>query len=136
LLSVAIEGKFANQGLQALDAGRPVTFNVIRLREDIRQGQRIDGVTVEAWKNAGWQEIASAKSVGPRRMIRRACDRVETASAGDGRAAERVFGVLVEPQAGYHLPITSKTKLSGFIVRVGRFPGSVAGISVYSAAGR
>jgi len=26
-------------------------------------------VTVEAW-NDGWQEIASAKSVGPRRLIR------------------------------------------------------------------
>ena len=52
-----------------IDAGRPVTFSVIRLREDIRQGQRIDGVTVEAWKD-GWQQIATAASVGPRRLIR------------------------------------------------------------------
>ena len=52
-----------------IDAGRPVTFSVIRLREDIRQGQRIDGVTVEAWKD-GWQQIAAAPSVGPRRLIR------------------------------------------------------------------
>jgi len=52
-----------------IDAGGPLTFSIIRLKEDIRQGQRIDAVTVEAWKD-GWQEIASAKSVGPRRLIR------------------------------------------------------------------
>ena len=52
-----------------IDAGRPVTFNVIRLREDIRLGQRIDGVTVEAW-NEGWRPVATASSIGPRRLIR------------------------------------------------------------------
>ena len=52
-----------------IDAARPVTFSVIRLREDIRQGQRIESVVVEAWRD-GWQAIGSATSVGPRRLIR------------------------------------------------------------------
>jgi alpha-L-fucosidase len=48
----------------------PAAFNVIRLREDIRQGQRIDSVVVERLNGNGWVEVASATSVGPRRLIR------------------------------------------------------------------
>src|SRR3954454_9252744 len=49
---------------------QPVTFNVIRLREDIRQGQRIDAVAIEKQVRDGWVEVASATSDGPRRLIR------------------------------------------------------------------
>jgi alpha-L-fucosidase len=54
----------------AIDAKRPVTFNVIRLREDIRQGQRIDSVVVEREDGGSWVEVAKATSVGPRRLIK------------------------------------------------------------------
>ncbi len=56
------------KGLE-IDAGRPVTFSVIRLREDIREGQRIEAVTIEEWKD-GWQPVGSTTSVGARRLIR------------------------------------------------------------------
>jgi alpha-L-fucosidase len=46
--------------------GTNAMFNVIRIREDIRYGQRIDGVVVES----GGQQIATATSIGPRRLIR------------------------------------------------------------------
>src|SRR6266481_9110569 len=36
----------------------------------------------------------------------------------------------------YDFPTTRTANEPGFIVRVGRLPGSVAGVSVYSAAGR
>ncbi len=48
----------------------PATFRVIRVREDIRYGQRIDSIAVDHWDGGAWQEFASATSVGPRRLIR------------------------------------------------------------------
>lgn len=49
---------------------RPTTFNVIRLRENIKLGQRIDSVAVEAYLNGNWKEIAKATSIGANRLIR------------------------------------------------------------------
>jgi alpha-L-fucosidase len=49
---------------------RPATFSVIRVREDIRYGQRIDSIAVDRWDGGNWQEFAAATSVGPRRLIR------------------------------------------------------------------
>jgi alpha-L-fucosidase len=49
---------------------RPATFRVLRVREDIRYGQRIDAIAIDRWDSQGWQEIAAATSVGPRRLIR------------------------------------------------------------------
>ena len=52
------------------------TFNLIRLREDIRLGQRVEGVAVDVWDEkaeggAAWKEIAKAQSVGACRLWRR-----------------------------------------------------------------
>jgi alpha-L-fucosidase len=44
--------------------------DVIRLREDIRQGQRIDSFTVEALQNNGWNKVAEGTSVGSCKLIR------------------------------------------------------------------
>jgi alpha-L-fucosidase len=64
------------------DLGTPKTFNVIRLRENIKLGQRIDSVAVDIYEggsgaptgsgraSAGWRQIASATSIGPNRLIR------------------------------------------------------------------
>jgi alpha-L-fucosidase len=46
------------------------TFNVIRLRENIKLGQRIDEVVVDAWQDGKWQQIARATSIGGNRLIR------------------------------------------------------------------
>ena len=50
----------------------PQTFNLIRLREDIRLGQRVEGAAVDAWdmKAAAWKEIARAESIGACRLWR------------------------------------------------------------------
>jgi alpha-L-fucosidase len=53
-----------------IDLARPAAFSVIRLREAIRFGQRIDAVTIERWDSGAWQPVASATSIGPRRLIR------------------------------------------------------------------
>ena len=52
------------------DLGRPVKFSVIRLKEAIRYGQRIDAFTVERWQSDSWEPIASSTGIGPRRLIR------------------------------------------------------------------
>jgi len=53
-----------------IDFGRPVKFQVIRLREAIQFGQRIDAFTVDRWQPDGWEKVASATSIGARRLIR------------------------------------------------------------------
>ena len=53
-----------------VDFGRPITFSVIRLREEIRLGQRIDGVAVDQWNAGTWEPLATATSIGARRLIR------------------------------------------------------------------
>ena len=46
----------------------PTTFNLVRLGEDIRLGQRIEGVALDIWENDAWREIATAPNVGARRL--------------------------------------------------------------------
>jgi len=53
-----------------VDLREPVTFDLIRLREDIRYGQRVDSVAVDSHEGGSWREIAATTSVGPRRLIR------------------------------------------------------------------
>jgi len=86
----------------ALDLPRPATFNVIRLREDIRMGQRIDSAAIESWNSGAWEQLATVTSVGPRRLIRLekpvAAQRLRlrvTASAADPIVSE--FALFAEP---------------------------------------
>lgn len=53
-----------------IDLKKQVTFNVIRLRENIKLGQRIDEFAVDAWQDGKWQQIAEATSIGGGRLIR------------------------------------------------------------------
>jgi len=49
---------------------RAKTFNVIRLRENIKLGQRVDAVAVDAFEDGKWQQIATATSIGGNRLIK------------------------------------------------------------------
>jgi alpha-L-fucosidase len=53
-----------------LDLHKNKTFNVVRLRENIKLGQRIDEVAVDAWQDGKWQQVASATSIGGNRLVR------------------------------------------------------------------
>lgn len=53
-----------------VDLKVPKTFNVIRLRENIKLGQRITSFAVDAFINNQWLEIAAATSIGANRLIR------------------------------------------------------------------
>jgi alpha-L-fucosidase len=49
---------------------RPVRFSVAGLREHLPLGQRIESFALDVWRGGGWSEIAAARSVGSRRLLR------------------------------------------------------------------
>jgi alpha-L-fucosidase len=84
------------------DLAHRATFSVIRIREAIQFGQRIDAVAVDRWDKGEWQSLASATSIGPRRLIRLA--QPVTASRLRLRVTSALaspvlteFGVFAEP---------------------------------------
>jgi alpha-L-fucosidase len=48
----------------------PVTFNVVRLREFIKLGQRVDGFALDAFEDGQWREFFAAQSIGNQRLVR------------------------------------------------------------------
>ncbi len=60
----------AREAEVAFDLPRETSFSVIRVAEAIQFGQRVDAVAVDRWRNGAWEQIATATSVGPRRLIR------------------------------------------------------------------
>ncbi|MGC2164053.1 MAG: alpha-L-fucosidase [Silvibacterium sp.] len=52
-----------------VDFGRPVKFDMIRLREAIALGQRIEAFALDAWRDGSWAQIAQATSVGSCRLV-------------------------------------------------------------------
>jgi alpha-L-fucosidase len=49
---------------------RPVTLNVIQIREHIRLGQRVAAFTIEAEESGQWSKLADGTSIGNCRLIR------------------------------------------------------------------
>jgi alpha-L-fucosidase len=53
-----------------LDLSRPVTFNVVRLREYLPLGQRVEAFALDQWKHGEWIEFATGTSIGNCRLVR------------------------------------------------------------------
>jgi alpha-L-fucosidase len=53
-----------------LDLGRPVTFDVVSLREYLPLGQRVEDWALDAWTGRGWRETAKRTAIGSRRLWR------------------------------------------------------------------
>jgi len=53
-----------------IDLPNAASVSVIRITEAVQLGQRIDALTVERWDAGSWNLVASATSIGPRRLIR------------------------------------------------------------------
>ena len=53
-----------------IDFGTPRTFNVIRLREHLPLGQRIEEFAIDEWKDGEWKEFALGTSIGNCRLVR------------------------------------------------------------------
>jgi alpha-L-fucosidase len=48
----------------------PTTFDVIRLREQIRLGQRVDAYEIDAWIDGDWTKIHSGKTIGNQVLVK------------------------------------------------------------------
>jgi len=57
-------------GAVTLELRRPARFNVIRLREAIALGQRVEKFAVEARVGAEWKSVAAGESIGAARILR------------------------------------------------------------------
>ena len=57
-------------GSVEIDLGRPCAFNVVEIQEYIPLGQRVKAWAVDAWMDAGWQELSSATTIGYKRLLR------------------------------------------------------------------
>jgi len=53
-----------------LDLGHETKFNVVRIREYLPLGQRIDAFALDQWSNGQWIEFARATSIGNCRLVR------------------------------------------------------------------
>ena len=49
---------------------RPVTFNLVRVREYIRLGQRVGAFAIDVWQNGDWVSFGAATSIGLARIVR------------------------------------------------------------------
>ena len=52
-----------------LDLPHPATLSAIRLREYLPLGQRVERFAVDSWNGKGWDELASATSIGNQRIL-------------------------------------------------------------------
>lgn len=52
-----------------LKLAAPVTFNVVRVREHLPLGQRVDALEVDAWVDGAWQTVGRATSIGAQRLL-------------------------------------------------------------------
>ncbi len=48
---------------------RKATFDIVRLREQIRLGQRVEAFRIEAWENGAWKQIIDGKTIGNQVML-------------------------------------------------------------------
>jgi alpha-L-fucosidase len=53
-----------------LDLGRDVTFNVVRIREHLPLGQRVEAFGLDRWQDGQWKELAAGTSIGNCRLVR------------------------------------------------------------------
>jgi alpha-L-fucosidase len=73
-----------------LDLGRPVTFDVVSLREHLPLGQRVEEWALDRWTGGAWREFARGTAIGSRRLWR-------GADVTTGRVRLRITKAPVSP---------------------------------------
>ena len=53
-----------------IEMEKPVTLDVVEIREFLPLGQRIGAFAIDAWQDQSWKELTSGKSIGNRRLAR------------------------------------------------------------------
>jgi alpha-L-fucosidase len=57
-------------GTLTLEMAAPATFDVVKVREEIALGQRVESFVVEYEDGGAWKELCKGTTIGPRRVIR------------------------------------------------------------------
>jgi len=92
----------ATQQEIAIDFGHATTFNVIRLREFLPLGQRVEAFALDEWRENGWRQFSSGTSIGNCRIVK--SERITTTkvrlriTAAAAVPAIAEVGVFVEPK--------------------------------------
>lgn len=76
----------AREGSVTLTLPEARTFNIVRLREPLKLGERVDGWKVEVFESGAWREYAKGEVVGNCRLVRGApvtTDRIRVTVASD-----------------------------------------------------
>jgi alpha-L-fucosidase len=73
-----------------LDLGKSTTFNVVRIREHIALGQRVDSFALDQWRSGKWEQFAAGTSIGNQRLVR-------TEAVTTDRVRLRITGAPVCP---------------------------------------
>jgi alpha-L-fucosidase len=53
-----------------VELDRERTFNVVRLREYLPLGQRVEAFALDTWQDNNWQELARGTSIGNCKLVR------------------------------------------------------------------
>ncbi len=85
--------------------GGPKTFNVVAMKEDLRQGQRVESFALDAWDGKIWKETAAGTTIGWKKLLRFpavTADKVRVRilrARGEVRpfAAPDSFGLFLDP---------------------------------------
>lgn len=84
------------------------TFNLIKLREDIRLGLRLEGVAVDAFVDGAWKELAKAESIGSCRLWRVPATKTDKVRIRVTKSpvapALSDFGLYLEPEFDTWIP--------------------------------
>ena len=87
-----------------LEFDKPVSFNVVSLREYLPLGQRIEAFALDQWKDGQWTEFAKGTSIGNHRLIRGESITTDKVRLRITQApvcpALSEFGLYAEPEQG------------------------------------
>ena len=85
-----------------LDLGKPVTFDVVRLREYLPLGQRVNTYGLDQWQRGHWIEFAKGQAIGNCRLIRGtriSTSKIRVQFSGPVCPAISEVGLFAQPQA-------------------------------------
>jgi alpha-L-fucosidase len=57
-------------GELVIEMPAPVTFTIVRLREFLPLGQRVEAFALDQWQNGAWVQFGTGTSVGNCRLVR------------------------------------------------------------------
>lgn len=90
-----------------LDLPKVQRFDLIRLREDLPYGVRVDDYEIDVWQGKAWQTIAKHSCIGPQRLIR--LERPVTARKVRLRITKAAASPVISEFSLYLLPDIAKT---------------------------